>query len=89
MNEITEFIKLRVFFDEIGLNYTFVECDYTNQMKVFIGDKYVWDVVDLKRKNYIELMCHTSDKTAFEIYSFNSAKEFLRFILQRFCFQRW
>lgn len=89
MNELTEFEKLRLFFDKIGLNYSFIECDYTNQMRVYVEGIYAWDVIDLKRENYIELMCRDSFEINVEIYSFKSAKEFVRFILQRFCIQRW
>ena len=88
MSELTEFEKLKLFFDKIELQYCFIECDYTNQMRVFIEGSYAWDVIDLKRKNYIELMCHTSPGFN-DVYSFNSAKEFVRYILQRFCLQRW
>lgn len=89
MNELTEFEKLRLFFDKIGLNYTFIECPHTNQMRVFVEGVYAWDVIDLKRKNYIELMCHTGYRGDQDVYCFHAAKEFVRFILQRFCFQRW
>lgn len=88
MNKLTEFTKLRNFFDEIGLNYTYEENMHTNQMKVFVEDLYVWDVIDLKCENFIELQCHCAYNVD-EVYSFPSAKEFLRYILQRFCLQAW
>ena len=73
INELTEFQKLRLFFDEIGLNYIYEERIGTNQMRFYVEDLYVWDVIDLKRKYFIELQCH-SGYNKDEVYTFSSAK---------------
>lgn len=87
MNELTEFEKLRLFFDKIGIKYKYEEHSHTNQMKFFLKDLYLWDVIDLKRTHYIELMVHNNEND--EVYEFNTAKEYIQFILSYFSYTDW